>query len=145
MPILQIFIINRNGGLVFNRKLSDSAPPRNVNDMMVLGSTFHSLYEIVKQIAPVMSGGIEKIETATFKLQCFQTLTGVKFVVTSTPDFADDVLEALCFNLYEIYSDFALKNPFYEIDQPINCSMFVSEVQRMHETKSYMARLRDKR
>ena len=96
MPLLQIFIINRNGGLVFNRKLNENAPNRNVNDMMVLGSTFHSLYEIVKQISPVTSsGGIEKIETAAFKLQCFQTLTGVKFVVTATPENRDEELEGM--------------------------------------------------
>jgi hypothetical protein len=109
MPLLQLFIINRNGGLVYHRALSTSAPSKSVNDMMVLGSTFHSLYEILKQIAPIVSGGIEFLETASFKLHCFQTHTGVKFVVTATPDTKSEDLAQLCQSIYTTYADYALK------------------------------------
>ena len=49
-------------------------------------------------------------------------LTGVKFVITSTPDTRG--VEALAKSIYEIYADYVLKNPFYEIDQPINIELF---------------------
>ena len=140
MPLLQLFIINRNGGLVFNRQFSAYAPTPNVNDMMVLGSTFHSLFEIVKQVAPTPSGGIEKIETTSFKLNCFQTLTGVKFVVTATPDMQCEHLDSLCYKVYELYADFALKNPFYEMEQPINCSLFASEITKAWASKSFLTK-----
>ena len=80
---LQLFIINRSGGLVFNKNLSSGAPQLSINDCLRLGSTFHGLHAIATQIAPVESQGIEKLETDTFRLQCFQSLTGVKFVVTA--------------------------------------------------------------
>ena len=64
------------GGLVFNRNLDTAAPNLSTNDWLRLGSTFHGLHAIAAQIAPVKSGGIEKIETSDFTLQCFQTLTG---------------------------------------------------------------------
>jgi len=128
MPLLQIFIINRNGGVVFNKSfLSGKAPSQSINDVLRIGATFHSLSEIVKQFAPTESGGMEKIETSTFKLQCFQTLTGVKFVVTATLDSPD--LEPWCQKVYEIYSNYALKNPFYEMEQPINCDLFNSQLE----------------
>ncbi|CAM9822494.1 unnamed protein product, partial [Sphacelaria rigidula] len=60
-----------------------------------------------KQVAPVPSSGIEKLETDTFKLQSFQTLTGVKFVITAeagTPD-----LGAVLQEIYELYTDYVLK------------------------------------
>jgi trafficking protein particle complex subunit 4 len=142
MPLLQLFIINRNGGLVFNKKLSAYAPNKNVNDMMVLGSTFHSLFEIVKQIAPTQSGGMEKIETSSFKLNSFQTLTGVKIVVTATPDTKPEDLDGLCQMVYELYSDYAMKNPFYEMEQPINCSLFISEINKTVLTKTYLSRIK---
>jgi trafficking protein particle complex subunit 4 len=83
MPLLQLFIINRNGGLVYNKPLNSLAPTKSVNDMMVLGSTFHSLYEIIKQIAPVVSSeGIEVIETAAFKLHCYQVCLYICFSVS---------------------------------------------------------------
>ena len=87
--------------------LSPSAPQIPVNDWLRLGGTFHGLHAIAAQVAPLESGGIEKLETDVFKLQCFQTLTGIKFVLTAeagTPDM-DGVLKSI----YELYTDYVLK------------------------------------
>ena len=128
MGLLQCFIVNRNGGLVFNKTLSRDAPKTNINDMLRIASTFHSLHEISKQMSPV-SGciGIQKIETRSFTLYSLSTLTGVQFVVTSTPDTPG--VEGFAKSIYEIYSDYVLKNPFYEIDQPINIELFSSNLE----------------
>lgn len=59
------------------------------------------------------SSGIEKLETDTFKLQSFQTLTGVKFVITAeagTPD-----LGAVLQEIYELYTDYVLKVWTYKL------------------------------
>ena len=95
MGLLQLFIISKSGGLIFNQDLSEAAPHLTTNDWLRFGSTFHGLHAIAPQIAPVVSLGIEKLETGTFKLQCFQTRTGIKFVLTAeagTPDM-DGVLQ----------------------------------------------------
>jgi len=126
---LQLFIINRSGGLVYNKNLSPSAPNLSINDTLRLGSTFHGLHAIATQIAPVISNGIEKIETDTFKLQCYQTLTGVKFIITATPGTTD--LEGLLLNIYELYSDYVLKNPFYEMEMPIRCDLFNRHLDKL--------------
>ncbi|KAF6334567.1 trafficking protein particle complex 4 [Rhinolophus ferrumequinum] len=68
------------------------------------------------------SSGIEMLETDTFKLHCFQTLTGIKFVVLADPRQAG--IDSLLRKIYEIYSDFALKNPFYSLEMPIRCELF---------------------
>ncbi|KAF6106821.1 trafficking protein particle complex 4 [Phyllostomus discolor] len=68
------------------------------------------------------SSGIEVLETDTFKLHCFQTLTGIKFVVLADPRQAG--IDSLLRKIYEIYSDFALKNPFYSLEMPIRCELF---------------------
>ncbi|XP_054251632.1 trafficking protein particle complex subunit 4 isoform X4 [Indicator indicator] len=70
----------------------------------------------------VGSSGIEMLETDTFKLHCFQTLTGIKFVVLADPRQAG--IDSLLRKIYEIYSDFALKNPFYSLEMPIRCELF---------------------
>ena len=146
---LQLFIINRSGGLIYNRNLSSAAPNLTTNDSLRLGSTFHGLHAIATQIAPVLSVGIEKLETDTFKLQCFQSLTGVKFVVTALPGTTEvDVFLQSC---YEIYSDYVLKvlyilnisviyitnyflflqNPFYEMEMPIRCELFNRYMEKL--------------
>ena len=104
---LQLFIINRSGGLVYNKNLSAAAPNLSTNDCLRLGSTFHGLHTIAPQIAPVVSLGIERLETNTLVLQCLQTLTGAKFVVTATPGTTD--LDVFLQSVYELYADFVLK------------------------------------
>ena len=44
-------------------------------------------------------------------------LTGLKFVVIADPRLSSQ--EPLLKKLYEVYADYALKNPFYSIDMPI--------------------------
>ena len=100
---LQLFIINKSGGLIFNQDLSPSAPKLSTNDWLRLGSTFHSLHAIAGQVAPVISGGIERLETETFKLQSFQTLTGIKFVLTCDPQAGAPDLDAVLHSIYELY------------------------------------------
>ena len=51
--------------------------------------------------------GIEKLETDTLVLQCFQTLTGTKFVITATPGTTE--MDTLLQSIYEIYADYVLK------------------------------------
>ena len=50
-----------------------------------------------------------------------QTVTGVKFLVVSDPKQLgiDQLLE----KIYEVYSDFALKNPFYSLEMPIRADL----------------------
>lgn len=103
----QLFIINKSGGVVYGKSLSSLAPNLSANDYLRLGSTFHSLHAITTQIAPTESSGIERLETDRFTLQCLQTLTGVKFFVTASPNTPD--LELLLQGIYEIYTDYVLK------------------------------------
>ncbi|XP_006758795.1 PREDICTED: trafficking protein particle complex subunit 4, partial [Myotis davidii] len=98
-------------------------PRLTSNEKLMLASMFHSLFAIGSQLSPEQgSSGIEMLETDTFKLHCFQTLTGIKFVVLADPRQAG--IDALLRKIYEIYSDFALKNPFYSLEMPIRCELF---------------------
>ena len=129
MGFLQLMIINKSGGLIYNQNLSPQAPELNDNDWLRIGSTFHSLHAIATQVAPVVSAGIEKLETETFRLQCFQTLTGIKFIITA--DAGTTALDVVLRMIYELYSDYVLKNPFYELEMPIRCHLFTTHVTNL--------------
>ena len=47
----------------------------------------------------------------------YEFFTGIKFVVIADPRLGSQ--EPLLKKLYEVYADYALKNPFYSIDMPI--------------------------
>lgn len=105
-------------------------PKMTTNEKIVLASTFYPLFAIASQLSPEpKSSGIEVLETDAFKLNCFQTLTGVKFMVISEPSQIG--MEALLRKMYELYSDYALKNPFYSLEMPIRCELFDVNIQSL--------------
>uniref|UniRef100_A0A8C4YTA4 Trafficking protein particle complex subunit n=1 Tax=Gopherus evgoodei TaxID=1825980 RepID=A0A8C4YTA4_9SAUR len=58
-------------------------PRLSSNEKLMLASMFHSLFAIGSQLSPELgSSGIEMLETDTFKLHCFQTLTGKTYCLT---------------------------------------------------------------
>ena len=46
----------------------------------------------------------------------------------------------LLYSIYESYSDYVLKNPFYEIDQPIRCELFDEQLTSLVLPKDPRAR-----
>jgi hypothetical protein len=62
------------------------------------------------------------METENFRLQCFQTLTGTKFLLFTEPmqPNVDDIVK----KIYELYADFVMKNPFYQTEMPVRCDRF---------------------
>ena len=69
---LQLMIINKSGGLVYNQDLSPQAAQLDSNDWLRIGSTFHSLHEIARSIPPGRSSGIVALETSSFALRCLE-------------------------------------------------------------------------
>lgn len=70
---------------------------------------------------------VKELETDTFKLNCQQTLTGIKFIVVSDPKQAG--VDQLLDKIYELYADYALKNPFYSLEMPIRADLFDQHLQ----------------
>ena len=99
--------------------------------------------------------GIKSISTDKFDIHCFQTLTGVKFLifadtssttlassstspsstsssspgqsVSATSILADSILK----RVYCLYSDYVMKNPFYNTEMPIKNTLFDSKLQML--------------
>lgn len=112
---------------------------------------FYPLFAIASQLSPELkSSGIETLEADTFKLHCFQTLTGkfiwisliehlnlmifsagIKFLVVAEPKQQN--VEHLLHKVYELYADYALKNPFYSLEMPIRCEQFETHLQQLLE------------
>ncbi|GJQ64880.1 hypothetical protein Trydic_g7053 [Trypoxylus dichotomus] len=98
-------------------------PKMTTNEKIFLASMFYPLFALASQLSPEpKSSGIEVLEADTFKLHCFQTLTGVKMIVIADPSQAG--MDILLRRIYELYSDYALKNPFYSLEMPIRCELF---------------------
>jgi trafficking protein particle complex subunit 4 len=73
---MDLIIINKSGGVIYSKNLSNQGSTLSDNDYLRLGSTFHSLHAIATQVAPIVSAGIEMIDTDTLKLYSFASKTG---------------------------------------------------------------------
>lgn len=71
---------------------------------------------------PDPPSGLEVLETENFRMQCFNTLTGTKFLLFT--DTAQANVDATMRRIYDLYSDYVMKNPFYQLEMPIRCDMF---------------------
>lgn len=107
-------------------------PKMTTNEKIFLASMFYPLFAIASQLSPEpKSSGIEVLEADTFRLNCFQTLTGVKIMIVSDPQQTG--VEILLKKIYELYADYALKNPFYSLEMPIRCELFDTNLKSILE------------
>ena len=129
MTVHYLIIINKAGGLVYNRKFSSTLQDVSVNDLLVLAGTFHGVHAISKSLTPSTLGipskertGIEVVESSLFRMSCFQTVSGTKFLLFTEPQQPN--VDTIMRKLYELYADYVTKNPFYQLEMPIRCQQF---------------------
>ena len=173
--VYSLLIINKAGGLTYNRTFHDGLQTLSTNDYLVLAGTFHGVHAITRSLAPAgaiastvdLSGipaggghgappssnaapfsaaqqpnanptagsflsplaaaraqitGLEVLESALFRLTCFQTATGLKFLLFTEPQQPN--VEAIMKRVYELYCDYVMKNPFYSLEMPVRCESF---------------------
>jgi hypothetical protein len=65
-------------------------------------------------------------------LRCFQTRTGIKFVITAEPGTTAD-MDLVLKDIYVLYTECVLKDPFYELEMPIRSDLFVQAVDALIE------------
>lgn len=76
--------------------------------------------------------GLQRIETDLFNLCIFQSVSGLKFIIITAPNSGSyDNIEELFRQLYIVYSDYVMKDPFYSLDMPIKSSLFDGKVREL--------------
>jgi Sybindin-like family len=110
-------------------------------DMLTIYSI--SIYQFLFQNYLKLAGaddGIEEIRASGMVLRCFQTRTGIKFVITSEPNTSMIIdLEAVLREIYVLYTECVLKDPFYELEMPIRSELFVQAVDSLIDKVERMA------
>lgn len=123
MGIQSLYILNKAGGLIYQKDFKAGLNKLSTNDYLVLAGTFHSIHAISSQVSPVpSSSGITVVETAKSAIHCFQTITGVKFLLIT--DLRQTAPENVLSQVYQLFADYVMKNPFYQLDMPIRCDQF---------------------
>ncbi|KAL2009434.1 hypothetical protein VTN00DRAFT_5241 [Thermoascus crustaceus] len=162
MPVYSLIIINKAGGLIYQRDFQSGLRKLSTNDYLVLAGTFHGVHAITRSLTPQIPStaassatatatsttnassssrtstptlssstlpnpglpktGIEVLETDKFRMTCFQTVTGTKFLLFTDPLMPN--VDVVMRKVYELYADYVMKNPFYQLEMPVRCEAF---------------------
>ncbi|KAK4459081.1 putative trafficking protein particle complex subunit 4 [Cladorrhinum samala] len=142
MTIFALIIINKAGGLIYHRTFHEGGLQKiSTNDYLVLAGTFHGVHAITARLNPLGNhntnrlsssssagirpdppSGLEVLESENFRMQCFTTMTGIKFLLFS--DTTQTNVDIIMRRVYEMYTDYVMKNPFYQLEMPVRCDLF---------------------
>lgn len=130
--IFALWIVGRNGGLLYNKDITPSAAPIDFNDKLRLASSWFGMCGLSGQLAPDVDasgglGGVHVLKADTFDLCSFQSLTGVTFMLITSPGYPRPVA-LLQGEVYRLYCDYVLKNPFHEAEQVIKSELFDGKI-----------------
>ncbi|KAH9980900.1 Sybindin-like protein [Lactifluus volemus] len=111
MAIFGLWVINKAGGLVYERNFADGLAQLTSNEYLVLAGTLHGIHAITSRLSPT-----ERAET--FKMTILLTATGTKFVLLTSlaETSANTVLQKL------------MKNPFHTPEMPIRSEGFDTRI-----------------
>lgn len=160
MGVYSLIIINKAGGLIYQRDFQSGLRKLSTNDYLVLAGTFHGVHAITRSLTPLIPAtavssstgtsatagssssrtstptqaattlpnpslpktGLEVLETDKFRMTCFQTVTGTKFLLFTDPLMPN--VDVIMRKVYELYADYVMKNPFYQLEMPVRCELF---------------------
>lgn len=158
--------MNKAGGLIYQTDFQQGVNRLTANDYLVLAGTLHGVHAITSRFTTSMGhegpntanssglnssklmnpntnkSGLQSIETDHFNLYVFQSLTGIKFIIITSPVTTNNLSKGqlqgqlemtnhLFRNLYVIYSDYVMKDPFYSLEMPIKNSLFDLKVNEL--------------
>ncbi|EIN07149.1 Sybindin-like protein [Punctularia strigosozonata HHB-11173 SS5] len=127
MAIYGLWVINKAGGLVYQRNFGDGLAQLTSNEYLVLAGTLHGIHAITARLSPIgSSSGAQVIEGETFKMTIHLTATGTKFVLLTS--LAETTAETVLQKVYEAYADAVMKNPFHTPEMPIRTEGFDSRI-----------------
>lgn len=105
----------------------------DANDHITLASTYFSLSTMSNECSPrePCTSGIREIGTTAGNIACLETPTGIRLIAAAAKHISVMQLHQFLKDLYRLYADFVVKNPFFVPNQLIHASKFGNGVQKL--------------
>ena len=127
MPVHSFYLFDRSGTCLCYREWGRSVKAQDAGDDQknMFGMLF-ALRNFSMKLSPQPSAGVPNhFVTDVYALHYYETLSGLRFVLTTGPDFGDEDIGLHLHEIYsEIYVEYALKNPLYRHGTPIRSELF---------------------
>lgn len=157
MSLYGVYIISKSGSLLYQYKSNNENNPlrsQGENDHLVIASNIHGLHAIAAQLTPptvttmkssnkteafkrpANNSGLRFVRTDFFSIYIDQTVTGLKFILFTSNEIAQQQVYFTTTKIYNLYCDYVMKNPWYKTGMPIRIKSFDEKVQQLTNAKS---------
>uniref|UniRef100_A0A7S4B046 Trafficking protein particle complex subunit n=2 Tax=Chrysotila carterae TaxID=13221 RepID=A0A7S4B046_CHRCT len=129
VEIYTMHIFNRKGTCLYYQEWNRPLPVRGdlLQEHKLMFGFLFSLKQLVSKMSPKKGGGFYACSTSAFKLNYFETASGIRFVLC-TELGAGDMREVLRHIFSNIFVECLTKNPMWKADEPISCPLFVQQL-----------------
>ena len=130
--IYNVYIYNKHGVCLLYHEWSRAirtADSPSADQKLMFGFLF-SLKQVVSKLTPDNgTPGFHACQTNRFKLNYFETATGLRFVLNTDPQCGD--MRAALQHIYSaIYVEYASKNPLYAAGAPLDSDEFIGALDK---------------
>eukprot|EP00457_Paulinella_chromatophora_P023348 gb/GEZN01026726.1/.p1 GENE.gb/GEZN01026726.1/~~gb/GEZN01026726.1/.p1 ORF type:complete len:144 (+),score=10.96 gb/GEZN01026726.1/:77-508(+) len=136
MTIYKLFIFDRHGTCLFYRAWFQK--PQNAKaveqEKKLLFGLMYSVKDFVNKMSPrsldaTENAGWYSYTTSDYKLHYFETLSGLRFALTTDPNQSS--LQQTLRSIYHLYVSLIVKNPLYKIGTVISIPQFIAQVDAL--------------
>eukprot|EP00037_Helgoeca_nana_P037700 m.17160 g.17160 ORF g.17160 m.17160 type:complete len:144 (+) comp9238_c0_seq1:187-618(+) len=139
--IFNFYLFDRNGECLYHQEWKRLSANRRSEEAQadaakLMFGMLYSLKDFVKRISPsVPYEGFRHYITGSYKLNCVESMTGLKLVLTTDVNVGD--IQQDLREIYKIYIKYAVKNATYECGEPIQLEMFKDNLDVFVRKLSY--------
>ncbi|KAJ5070974.1 trafficking protein particle complex subunit 1 [Anaeramoeba ignava] len=126
--IYNLFIFSKDNKCLYyyewNRPLkADSLDYEKEN----LSGLLIAICDFVSKISPIKPSFFKSYSTSSYKLHYYESLSGFRMAILTDPT-TGDLTDSLEYIYGELFTNYVMKNPLYEIGQEIKSQKFIYEL-----------------
>ena len=133
MSVYEFLIFTRKGDCIFHLdltgKLDFSDKTKIKHRRKHIFGLLLSVKSFVQMLSPTPIENFKSYSTDKYKLHVYELLTGIKFVLISSPRLAGDLTNVLKNLFITQYIPYLSKNVAYKLGTPIKCKHFRDNIE----------------
>lgn len=132
MTVHNLYLFDREGTLLFYHewlRRKHTSMSKEEEAKLLYGMLF-SMKSFVQKMSPAdMKEGFLSYVTSVYRLNFFETASGLKFVLNTDPESSQTEIREMLAGLYAgVYVEFAAKNPMFVPGEIITSNLFRTKV-----------------
>jgi len=128
--LYNLFIFNKSGACIYYQDFLRNRPEDADQQKLLFGMLF-SLKRFIQRTSPLPddNGSFHHYTCSNYRLHFYHAPAGCRFVCMSDPKV--DSLQDELFRIFTIYVDTCVRNPLYQLNSKITCTLFAESLNDM--------------